>query len=202
MKAIKAYIEKSNTNCKVVMLNELMRSYSNANGCMPIDLIRKDPKAYLDLQCMIIREKINQEENIAKLAVEYKDYDDVYVLIDRSINDSIFYLTFYVDKSGLSIDDMEKFGKLLNEALAHSKKAHSSIYDCVLQYSPFNGSNTDCMRPSHIDTSKHIEYAMIDLLNGVQNQEDEKCCYMYTVDPNDPEMQDELNKAILNKELW
>ena len=99
MNEVKAYLEDA--GYKVVVLGELIRTATSK----PIDVIRKDPTAYLRLQEKIIRSKIEQENK----ALE-DDSNTVY-LADRAITDSLFYLQNYVDKSGLSDEEFVRMAE-------------------------------------------------------------------------------------------
>lgn len=154
---VKAYLEDA--GYKVVVLGELIRTATSK----PIDMIRKDPAAYLRLQEKIIRSKIEQENK----ALE-DDSNTIY-LVDRAITDSLFYLQNYVDKSGLSNEDMVAYCKLHKEVIEHANKVFGikePKYFVVLEFSPIDGTSDDMFRPKHIDCSKEYEHDAICVLNN------------------------------------
>lgn len=156
MNEVKAYLEDA--GYKVAVLGELIRT---ATG-KPIDVIRKDPTAYLRLQEKIIRSKIEQENK----AIE-DNGDNIVYLADRAITDSLFYLQNYVDKSGLSDEDMVAYCKLHKEVIEHAHNIFSAKNFFVLEFSPINnGTSDDIFRPKHIDFSKEYEHDAISLLNS------------------------------------
>lgn len=131
-------------------------------GYTSIDDIRADASAYLTLQIEAITQKMNDEKN----AFATLTNDDV-VFVDRSIIDSLFYLTFYVDKHSLSDYDMDRFDSLLTSILEHAKWAFSNFYDKVLFFKPLElECNDGVHRPAKIDALKHIESVMIYSLLG------------------------------------
>jgi hypothetical protein len=72
-----------------------------------IDIIRKHPEKYLELQWKIIQAKIDAEKDINK------KYKKKVILVDRSLIDSYFYYTFYVDKAHLSNEFTIKYNDYL-----------------------------------------------------------------------------------------
>lgn len=157
MNEVKAYLEGA--GYKVVVLDELIRTATDK----PIDEIRKDPTAYLRLQEKIIRSKIEQENK----ALE-DDSNTIY-LADRAITDSLFYLQNYVDKSGLSDEDIVAYCKLHKEVVEHANKVFGikrPKYFVVLEFSPIDGKSNDQFRPKHIDCSKEYEHDAISILNN------------------------------------
>lgn len=157
MNKVKVYLEDA--GYKVVVLGELIRTATNK----PIDVIRKDPIAYLHLQEKIIRSKIEQENK----ALE--DNSDTIYLADRAITDSLFYLQNYVDKSNLSYKDIIAYCKLHKEVIEHANKVFGikePKYFMVLEFSPIIGKSNDKFRPKHIDYSKKYEHDAICILNN------------------------------------
>ena len=154
MNEVKAYLEDA--GYKVVVLGELIRTATSK----PIDVIRKDPTAYLRLQEKIIRSKIEQENK----ALE-DDSNTVY-LADRAITDSLFYLQNYVDKSGLSDEDMVAYCKLHKEVIEHIDILSKANNFIVIEFSPLMGKSDDIFRPKHIEYSKEYEHDAISILNN------------------------------------
>ena len=152
MEIIKKLLEEQRKS--VIFLDELIRKYNIES----IDDIRKDANKYMDLQYDIISGKIQ-----AELKSYYSNYD--YVLVDRSVTDSLFYLTFYVDKNNLDEEHQSKFINLfhhLNEYLLRV----SDIYSYILEFQPIkNLIAEDKFRPQNLKELQEIEYEMIKKYN-------------------------------------
>lgn len=152
MEIIKKLLEEQGKS--VIFLDELIRKYNIES----IDDIRKDANKYMDLQYDIISGKIQ-----AELKSYYSNYD--YVLVDRSVTDSLFYLTFYVDKNNLDEEHQSKFINLfhhLNEYLLRV----SDIYSYILEFQPIkNLIVEDKFRPQNLKELQEIEYEMIKKYN-------------------------------------
>ena len=154
MKIVKEQLESA--GYKVTVLDEIIRTVTDE----PIDKIRKNPSAYLDLQEKIITAKIEQE-----LKAFEEDSNTIY-LADRAITDSLFYLQNYVDKSNLTPDETTRFCALHKYIVRHAKIAFGEFgYYTVIEFKPLNGKNADKYRPDVIDVSKVYEYDAISLLN-------------------------------------
>lgn len=135
---------------KVKVLGELMRK----QGFASIDEIRRWPIEYLNLQCKVTPEKIAQERE-----AYYLDYD--YVLIDRSIVDSYFYLLFYTDKSSYTLKEWQKFREL-TQAIENHIAWSTTHYHKVLFFEPLDVTCEDkVFRPENIDVLKYIESQQI-----------------------------------------
>lgn len=154
MEKLKAALEKC--GLRVSMLGELIREKCKT----PIDYVRKNPNDYLVLQDDIIRSKIKEE--LLCICTQYYDV----VLIDRAITDSLFYLTYYVDKSMLNDKCKQIFYSLYKYAADHAQYAFREIYDLVLEFAPLEIKCTDNVyRPKDIDEVKVIENRLISALN-------------------------------------
>lgn len=137
---------------KVIVLDEIIRGHSIKS----IDDIRKNAPEYLKLQDTIIREKMDAELKAASLT----DVD--FVLIDRSVCDSLFYLTFYVDKSQLSEEQLLLYAKLFADVDCHIKYAVENIYDFIFEFEPIKPKNVDDkFRPSKLNVLQDVEHIMI-----------------------------------------
>lgn len=151
---VKSYLEDA--GYRVVVLGELIRTATNK----PIDVIRKDPTAYLRLQEKIIRSKIEQENKALK------DNSNTVYLADRAITDSLFYLQNYVDKSGLSDEDTVAYCKLHKEVITHLDTLFDAKNFSIIEFSPIDGTSNDPFRPKHVDYSKEYEHDAISILNN------------------------------------
>jgi len=110
----------------VILLNEEIRSLDIGN----IDEIRKNPHDYLELEFKIIQAKIDSEMN------SRNKYNNKVILIDRSLVDSYFYYTFYVDKSNLSADDQKQYHLFLDKLFDSMKWHCNYIYDMIYFLAP------------------------------------------------------------------
>lgn len=135
----------------VGILSELVRT----TNIVSIDDIRSKPTEYLEFQMQVTPEKIRLE---VEAWAEAK-YD--YILEDRSIVDSLFYLVFYTDKSKYTTADWIKYNQLFELIEQHIEWTHK-IYDQVLFFYPLEQMCFDKkFRPADIDTIKHLESKMI-----------------------------------------
>lgn len=158
MEALKKELEKRGH--RVVMLDELVRN----KKIKSIDDIRKNPNKYVNFQNDVIGKKIKAEMESMKLDCDV-------VLIDRAITDSLFYLTFYVDKAHLSDEAYKKYSKLIKKTINHVSFAFEHIYDAIVEFKPIDDTCNDAIyRPERIDTAKFIEHKMISMLNESQNK--------------------------------
>ena len=109
----------------VVHKTEIIRD-KNIN----IDEIRKDPVKYLDFEIEVIGEKILQEETA-------KIYDDNKIIFfDRSLIDSYFYYTFYLDKSSFDEENIKKYHEFLSVLTVKTHIHLFNIYDMVFLFEP------------------------------------------------------------------
>ena len=155
MELLKSELER--LGHKVIMLSELIRE----EPIESIDDIRKDPEAYIDFQCKVIRGKMQAEREAAELS-------NGFILIDRAITDSFFYLLFYVDKANLSSEALRKYSDLLTEVRQHFAWAAANFYDLIVEFKPIEKECNDTVyRPKNIDTLKYIEHTVISTLNIV-----------------------------------
>lgn len=110
----------------VVFLDEEIRKINIGN----IDKIRKSPKKYLDLEIKIINMKIEAEKEI-----NFK-YKNKVVLIDRSLIDSYFYFTFFVDKAKLSTKNQYKYFNFMSFIYENINNHINTVYDRIYFLSP------------------------------------------------------------------
>lgn len=138
----------------VKILDELIRKETN----MPIDELRKNANAYLDLQNKIIRKKIELE----KAAIEDSS-NDIY-LADRAATDSMFYLENYVDKNQLDDEHIAIFCEL-HKSLDEYLKRYFWRYHLLIQFAPLEVKVQDKFRPKRVDILKDYESHCIERLN-------------------------------------
>lgn len=154
MEVIKDILEAQGK--KVVFLDELIRRHKIGS----IDEIRRDPNKYMELQNDIIRGKIDSEK------YSYNNFDkNTVILVDRSVTDSLFYLTFYVDKNSLDIEHQKQFITLFND-LNDYLDTVSDIYTYIFEFTPLKEViEHDSFRPQNLKDLQNIEYKMIKKYN-------------------------------------
>ena len=144
----------------VYILNENIRDKKVFRKAGNIDNIRQDPNSYLLLQNEIIREKIENENEI--LGVKYTT--KTIILVDRALTDSLFYLSCYVDKVNLTLENKKTFKHLFS--YIYMILLLSKRYDKVLEFRPIKIENIDKYRPKDLEHLHFFEYEMIHCLNN------------------------------------
>lgn len=139
---------------KIVICDEVIRRKPNVKS---IDAIRKDPKAYLEFQFEVIREKFETEQNVLS------KYPRSVILTDRSLADSFFYYIFYVDKSSLSRDLMEKYADFF-KWLYFRTLTSARCYDHIFLFRPLPLAEHDLLRPGNLDLLQDVEFFFIKTL--------------------------------------
>lgn len=175
---------------KVNILDEIIRKETDK----PIDELRKDAKAYLELQDKIIRAKIEQE----KAAIEDNRTDDIY-LADRAVTDSLFYLESYVDKSRLDEEGLKLFCKL-HSSVHEYLKHYFWRYSLVVEFQPIAVRELDLFRPVHVDMMKNYECVGIARLNYCYSNGYKKQNFM-AADLNHMKTEEVIDKIIEKAEL-
>lgn len=175
---------------KVNILDEIIRKETDK----PIDELRKDAKAYLELQDKIIRAKIEQE----KAAIEDNRTDDIY-LADRAVTDSLFYLENYVDKSQLDEEGLKLFCKL-HSSVHEYLKHYFWRYSLVVEFQPVTVREFDLFRPVHVDMMKNFECVGIARLNYCYSNGYKKQNFM-AADLNHMKTEEVIDKIIEKAEL-
>lgn len=134
----------------VIVYDEVIRKYV-AN----IDEIRKNPKAYFDLQLKIISEKVEQEYE----ALQIKNkYEDKIILIDRSLADSLYYYTRYVDVNSLDESDCNDYYTMAEMIIKKLNYSLKNVYDKVIFFHPIDSKdNVDEMRPDKLYLKQSLE---------------------------------------------
>lgn len=175
---------------RVNILDEIIRKETDK----PIDELRKDAKAYLELQDKIIRAKIEQE----KAAIEDNRTDDIY-LADRAVTDSLFYLESYVDKSRLDEEGLKLFCKL-HSSVHEYLKHYFWRYSLVVEFQPIAVRELDLFRPVHVDMMKNYECVGIARLNYCYSNGYKKQNFM-AADLNHMKTEEVIDKIIEKAEL-
>lgn len=152
---------KSQFGEHVILYDEVIRRYTKN-----IDEIRKNSKKYFELQLVIICEKIEQE--LKALIIKESDENKI-ILIDRSLIDSLYYYTQYVDVNNLSEVDLKKYYVFVDKIINHIEYSFTNIYDKVIFFEPIDSSkNLDPMRPKDISLKQNLESFLIrSVLKGV-----------------------------------
>ena len=142
----------------VYIFSEIIRNHNIGS----IDEIRSDANKYIDLQYNIINEKIDMECSLLNMDMEGIN---TYVLLDRAITDSLFYLTFYTNKNEFNGESKEKFYYTFNRINDHLSNI-TNVYNYIFEFKPLkNIQEDDIFRPTDLDKMKDIEYKMIQNLN-------------------------------------
>lgn len=144
----------------VYILNENIRDKNAFRKAGNIDNIRQDPNSYLLLQKEIIREKIENENEI--LGAKYTT--KTIILVDRALTDSLFYLSCYVDKGNLTLENKKIFRRMFNSIYTYLSL--TKRYDKVLEFKPLKIKNIDEYRPKDLEQLHFFEYEMIHCLNN------------------------------------
>lgn len=144
----------------VYILNENIRDKNVFRKAGNIDNIRQDPNSYLLLQNEIIREKIENENEI----LDAKYTTKTIILVDRALTDSLFYLSCYVDKTNLTLENKKIFRHLFS--FIYMILLLSKRYDKVLEFRPIKIENIDKYRPKDLEQLHYFEYEIIHCFNN------------------------------------
>jgi hypothetical protein len=138
---------------RILVVNEVIRQKAITN----IDKIRSNPKAYLEFQFEVIREKFTAEQSIIQ------QNPNAVVLTDRSLADSFFYYVFYVDKSTLSRELLERYTDFF-KWLYFRTLTSARCYDHIFLFRPLKLSEEDLLRPGNLDLLQDVEFFFIKTL--------------------------------------
>ncbi len=148
----------------VILLNEEIRNLDIGD----IDTIRQSPKAYLDLEIKIISAKIEAENLINS------KHNNKIVLCDRSLIDSYFYYTFYVDKSTLDCDDLKKYHAFLSFLYNTMIENCNYLYNYIYFLNPISTlTRQDEYTQKNLSLTQENEYKLMQILSkGVINNKE------------------------------
>ncbi len=134
-----------------------------ANG-LSIDQIRQNPYLYFSWEKAIILKKIEQEK---KAALQYQCYNtNSVVVFERSLADSFYYLTRYVDTSLFDDSQLKEYNDFVEYLVNIASNHYRYIYDFVLIFKPMPFDKLSCERRSRTLKQDHIkEYYTIKILN-------------------------------------
>jgi uracil-DNA glycosylase/predicted ATPase len=141
----------------VVFYDEMIRDILD-NEKTTITEIRKDAKKYFNIQVKVIFDKMKQED----FALE--NQKDKIVIFDRSIVDSFYYFTHYIDKNILTGKYLEKYNQILKKIIDRMYKM-PAIYDKIFMFSPisqYDGDNN--YRINHGKIGQLNEYNTLNIL--------------------------------------
>lgn len=142
---------------EVKILDEIIRKEIDK----PIDEIRKNANAYLQLQNKIIRAKIEQEENALA-----DTRQNVIYLADRAATDSMFYLDSYVDKCQLDEKNIELFCELHFFIHRYLKRCLWRSDVLILEFKPISIKEQSIFRPANLRIMQRYESISISHLNS------------------------------------
>lgn len=147
----------------VVLISENIREEEIVKE-LGIEKIRKDPQKYFELQKTIIEKKWIQEQ---ESAIKHKNK---IILVDRSLADSIYYYTKYVEIENMSNELKNDYFKFLLKIQDVAQHTFSVIYNSVFVFPPIkklDAEGDDVFRQdkSYFDASQEAEFAQIALLN-------------------------------------
>ena len=151
-------------NDNVICVTENIREIEKVKE-IGIENIRKDPLVYFDIQKEIITKKIRQE-----MEMMVKNENKI-ILVDRSLADSIWYLTKYVETSGFSDGKKAEYFDFLEKVHVQAEHSFALIYDAVFIFPPIEKENSeqtlDIFRQdfTYFHKSQSAEFSQIAVLN-------------------------------------
>lgn len=148
-------------NVKVIVGNELARQRKEA---VFIDALRNNQDNYFKFECDIINKKIVFEQQLQKRYSE-----DVVVLLDRALTDSLMYFNMYINPDKLNDVNLDAYLDFKNTIAESAFNSFSDLYTHVIEFLPIDAlcyKQEDIVyRPNRVDALKHIEYNAIRDLN-------------------------------------
>jgi len=128
---------------------------------LSIDQIRQDPYLYFRWEKAIISKKIDQE-----LTAALKYPRDSIIIFERSLADSFYYLTRFVDISNFNDAQLKDYNDFVQYVLDAAKDHYTNVYDHILIFQPVIFENLDCeRRPKSLKKDHMREYQSIRMLN-------------------------------------
>lgn len=119
-----------------------------------IDAVRANAWSYFELQRNVIRDKINRENAV-------KHHDSV-ILVDRSLADSLWYLTHYTNTTGFSDDQLKEYTNFVQEVIAAAREF--CRYDHIFFARPIQLIEKSQFRPTRLNITQQMESKMIETL--------------------------------------
>lgn len=147
MNAMKKYCIEQHGEGSCMVLGEVIRKE-------PVDInkIRQNPSEYLKKQIQWTGEKMRMERELLWI-----DKPRL-VLIDRSLADSLFYISFYIDKSQLSKEELKQFALLYKEVNYALIEHTHRIYTYIFLPEPLTNIVQDGYRYENLNILQDIEY--------------------------------------------
>lgn len=129
-----------------------------------IEKVRENPALYFLLQKEIITKKINQE-----IEASLKSKDKI-ILIDRSLADSIYYLTKYTEISKFPPELKKEYFSFLAHVQDRAQSTFATIYNAIFIFPPLKKETQDeddsfRQNVEYFDESQEAEFGQIVLLN-------------------------------------
>ena len=143
---------KANFGDRVHIVGECIRDKITS-----IDVVRNSTQNYFKLQQKVIMEKIKQEDDAQATK------KGQLILVDRSLADSLFYTTFYIDIKDLADNQKVEYAKFV-KTITETAKARKR-YDMVFMMQPLPITVKDPMRPTDLVVTQTIEHQIIEILN-------------------------------------
>lgn len=148
--AMKKYCIEQHGEGSCMVLGEVIRKE-------PVDInkIRQNPSEYLKKQVQWTGEKMRMERELLWI-----DKPKL-VLIDRSLADSLFYISFYIDKSQLSKEELKQFALLYKEVSYTLQEHGRYVYTHLFAPYPIKKIDHDGYRYENLNILQDIEYEEI-----------------------------------------
>lgn len=163
------YFSGSSHSGKTTLMNKLGSFFSEdvvfhtqlvrQKPIISIDELRKNPSEYLKFQLEVVLPKIQQELDA------FKSNDSKFHFFDRSIIDSLYYCTNFVDKSTLSAEDRKIYNALVSTMIQHLEFIRKQHDWLIFLLSPINSQNhNDTYRAEDLPMFQENEYKIIKAL--------------------------------------
>jgi len=158
----------------IIISDEVIRSKS----IVSIDDIRNDPHKYFEFEMDVIKEK-------CKVDMERSKVEDKIVLFDRSIIDSLFYITFYLGYDRLPNADKPIYKEFIARLNRSIHRALNELYDKIMFFEKIPIVEKSKFRPDDLSTLQKIESINIkELLNEFLEYAPDKIDFMNQLGDN------------------
>ena len=159
----------------VTVMSEVIREVD-----IDIDEIRKDPYEYLQFQKTMIGRKISQELRAAYQQQTKRNYHTKIYLIDRSLVDSYYYLTRYMNFDKMDEKIFREYEEFRQIVLMTAQTHMKTIYDGIilLRAIPYPAIENDKYRPTSLRYQQSAEFDYIKYLTyGIIGEENDNLFY-------------------------
>lgn len=148
---------------EIMMQHELILSSGNKydeERKQAIDELRANPYEYFKWEKNIIGKKMEQEYE-ANLIKNHAD-----IIFERSLADSFYYLTRFVDISSFNSEQLNDYNRFLEKLLQLANVHYSAVYDFILIFSPVTFDELcDERRSKNLKNDHYREYQTIKIIN-------------------------------------